>query len=113
MIKRVNEQVVSFLFRAELPAPDPQHVEQVRQQKRVMGTESRGGVADDPSDMRQGIPNRAEAPERPRTFVREQPKIGRNDRVKIQNIANGEVREMKYKQAEALIEDGKWVIVDK
>src|SRR5699024_643289 len=57
MIKRVNEQVVSFLFRAELPAPDPQHVEQVRQQKRVMGTESRGGVADDPSDMRQGIPN--------------------------------------------------------
>jgi hypothetical protein len=33
--------------------------------------------------------------------------------VKIQNISNGEVREMKYKQAEPLIEEGKWVVLEK
>ena len=59
------------------------------------------------------MPNRAEEPERPRTFVREQPKIGRNDRVRIQNIANGEVKELKFKQAEPLLADGKWVIVER
>ena len=114
MIKRVNAQVVSFLFKADLPAPDPQRVEAAQRQRRVVGREGRG-VADGASDtdVQRGVPNRAEEPERPRTFVREQPKIGRNDRVRIQNIANGEVKELKFKQAEPLLADGKWVIVER
>ena len=110
MIKRVNAQVVSFLFKADLPAPDPQRVEAAQRQRRVVGREGRG-AAD--ADVQRGVPNRAEEPERPRTFVREQPKIGRNDRVRIQNIANGEVKELKFKQAEPLLADGKWVIVER
>ena len=114
MIKRVNAQVVSFLFKADLPAPDPQRVEAAQRQRRVVGREGRGaadGASD--TDVQRGVPNRAEEPERPRTFVREQPKIGRNDRVRIQNIANGEVKELKFKQAEPLLADGKWVIVER
>ena len=115
MIKRVNAQVVGFLFKAELPAPDPERVEAARSQKRVVGHESRGAVEGGgaSSEVQRGMPNRVEEPEKPRTFVREQPKIGRNDRVKIQNVANGEVRELKFKQAEPLLAEGKWVIVEK
>ena len=43
-------------------------------------------------------------------IVRDQPKIGRNDKVTIQNILNGETKEMKYKQALPLLERGDWVI---
>ena len=113
MIKRVNEQVVGFLFKADLPAPDPDRVEAAQRQKRVVGKEGRGGEGAGDPDMSRGVANRAEEPERPRTFVREQPKIGRNDRVKIQNISNGETQELKYKQAESLIESGQWVLVEK
>ena len=44
------------------------------------------------------------------TIVREQRKIGRNERVKIKNIQTGEVKEVKYKQAEPLIQTGTWIL---
>ena len=44
------------------------------------------------------------------TIIREQPKIGRNERVTIKNISTGETKIVKYKQAEILIKQGKWVI---
>jgi len=52
----------------------------------------------------------ASAPQVTETIVREQPKINRNDKVIIQNIFNGETKEMKYKQALPLLEKGDWVI---
>ena len=45
------------------------------------------------------------------TIVREQPKIGRNDRVKIKNIISGETKTLKYKQALPVINSGEWVLV--
>ena len=46
------------------------------------------------------------------TIVRDRPKIGRNDRVTIKNVMNGENKTVKYKQAEPLIAKGEWVLVD-
>ncbi len=46
------------------------------------------------------------------TIVRDMPKINRNDNVTIQNVANGQKQEMKYKKAESLIASGAWVIVN-
>ena len=46
------------------------------------------------------------------TVVRENRKIGRNERVKIKNIQTGEVKEIKYKQAEPLISKGNWNIIE-
>jgi preprotein translocase subunit SecA len=40
------------------------------------------------------------------------PKINRNDNVTIQNVANGQTQEMKFKKAESLIASGQWVIVN-
>ena len=45
------------------------------------------------------------------TIVRDQPKINRNDTVTIQNVANGQTQEMKFKKAESLIASGAWVLV--
>ena len=44
--------------------------------------------------------------------VREVRKIGRNDRVKVLNVRSGETKEMKFKQAEHLIANGLWQLVD-
>ena len=44
------------------------------------------------------------------TIVRTQPKVGRNDKVTIKNIKNGESKTLKYKHAEKLIAGGDWLI---
>ena len=46
------------------------------------------------------------------TIVREQPKIGRNDKVTIKHVMNGESKTLKYKQAIPLINKGEWVLVE-
>ena len=43
--------------------------------------------------------------------MRDQPKIGRNERVTIKNVMSGEQKEVKFKQAIPLIEKGEWVII--
>ena len=47
------------------------------------------------------------------TIVREQPKIGRNERVTIKNVMSGEEKDVKYKQAIPLLEKGTWVLYNK
>ena len=44
------------------------------------------------------------------TVVREQRKIGRNEKVTIKNLSTGETKKMKFKQAEKLIQSGSWII---
>jgi preprotein translocase subunit SecA len=39
-------------------------------------------------------------------------KPGRNERVKILNLQNGETKELKFKQAEPLINSGVWQMVE-
>ena len=45
------------------------------------------------------------------TIVREKPKIGRNEKVKVRNIKTGEIQTMKFKKAKILIKKGEWVII--
>ena len=45
----------------------------------------------------------------PETFINDRPKHGRNEIVKITN--GQEVRNIKYKKAESLIETGEWKII--
>jgi preprotein translocase subunit SecA len=51
--------------------------------------------------------------DRVETIIRDQPKIGRNDKVFIKNIKTGESKQVKFKQAEPLIVKGEWVIFNK
>ena len=44
------------------------------------------------------------------SFRRTEIKIGRNEKVTIKNVSTGETKEMKFKQAEKLIQSGSWII---
>ena len=44
------------------------------------------------------------------SFRRTEVKIGRNEKVTIKNVSTGETKEMKFKQAEKLIQSGSWII---
>lgn len=117
MIEKVNKEVVSFLFKGELPSANPgniQEARQVRQPKEKLKT-SKDEI---PNSDELAAQNRAvgrqqgQRPQVTETIVREKPKIGRNDRVTIKNVLSGESKTMKYKQAESMIEKGDWVLVD-
>jgi preprotein translocase subunit SecA len=117
MIEKVNKEVVSFLFKGELPSANPgniQEARQVRQPKEKLRT-SKDEI---PNSDELAAQNRAvgrqqgQRPQVTETIVREKPKIGRNDRVTIKNVLSGENKTMKYKQAESMIEKGDWVLVD-
>jgi preprotein translocase subunit SecA len=112
MLNGVNKEVISFLFKGDLPqqvaAPAIQEAKEVRQKENyktskdeIVSSESANREAGQQTQQRQVT----------ETIIRDQPKINRNDTVTIQNVANGQTQEMKYKKAEALIASGAWVLV--
>jgi preprotein translocase subunit SecA len=109
-VDQINKEVLSFLFKGELPAQDRNQISEARQQKRQRLNTSKADVQ---NSTEQAIQNSRQQQQEPvETIVREQPKIGRNERVRIKNILRGEEKEMKYKQAIPLIDKGEWVLVD-
>ena len=110
-VDEINREVLSFLFKGELPAQDRNQISEARQQKRERLNTSKADVQ---STTEQAIQNsRQQSAEPVETMVREQPKIGRNERVTIKNVMSGEEKVVKYKQAIPLIEKGEFVIVNK
>jgi preprotein translocase subunit SecA len=106
MVDDTNKEVVSFLFKGELPNQNPEQVQQASEPKKEKVQLSK---AEFNSQAMQT--NQTQQPQVTETIVREKPKIGRNERVTIQNVANGEKKDVKYKQAIPLIENGSWVLV--
>nr|WP_315148191.1 preprotein translocase subunit SecA [uncultured Flavobacterium sp.] len=110
MLNGVNKEVISFLFKGDLPqqaAAPIQEAKEVRQKEKY--TESKDEIVSSENANREaGQTQQRQVTE---TIVRDQPKINRNDTVKIQNVANGQIQEMKYKKAESLIANGTWVLV--
>ncbi len=115
MIHDVNKDVISFLFKGELPTGNTQDISEARQVRRKENLET----------SKEEIPNMDERAAQSRaagqtqrhqqvteTIVREQPKIGRNDKVTIKHVMSGENKTMKYKQAIPLIQKGEWVLVN-
>ncbi len=115
MIDKVNKEIVSFLFKAELPTQNPPvQEEQVsrRQQENYQTSKEEVLNSDEMANRhRQAGEQTQQRSQVVETIVREQPKINRNERVTVQNIRTGERKEMKYKQAIPLIEKGEWVVV--
>ncbi len=117
MIDKVNKEVVSFLFKGELPTENPneiQNAHEVRRPKENLQTSK----AEIPNSDELAAQNRAagqtqgQRPQITETIVRERPKIGRNERVTIKNIMSGESKTVKFKQAEPLIDKGEWVLTE-
>ena len=106
MIDDVNKEVLSFLFKGEIP--NQGNISEARQQKREALNTSKADVQ---NSTEQAISNSRQQQQEPvETVVREQPKIGRNERVTIKNVMSGEEKVVKYKQAIPLIEKGEWVL---
>ncbi|XGA85255.1 preprotein translocase subunit SecA [Polaribacter sejongensis] len=110
-VDEINREVLSFLFKGELPSQDANQISEARQQKRESLNTSKADVQ---NSTEQAIESSRQKQSEPvETIVREQPKVGRNERVTIKNVMSGEEKEVKFKQAIPLIEKGEWVVVNK
>ncbi|WP_424380161.1 preprotein translocase subunit SecA [Muriicola sp.] len=117
MIDRVNKDVVSFLFKGELPSNNTDEIQEARNVRKnkesLQTTKEEIPNSDELAARNRAVgQNQGGRPPITETIVREKPKIGRNDRVTIKNVMSGESKTVKYKQAEPLIDKGEWVLMD-
>jgi preprotein translocase subunit SecA len=107
-VDEINKEVLSFLFKGELPNQSVNQISEARQTKKERLNTSKASVQ---NSTEQAISNSRQQQQSPvETIVREQPKIGRNEKVTIKNVMSGEEKEVKFKQAIPLIESGSWVV---
>ena len=114
MLNAVNKEVVSFLFKGDLPQQNAPVIEEAIEAPQY----------DDYQIIKDEILNTEEQIEKARhavenqqhsvteTIVRDAPKINRNDTVTIKNIMTGKSETMKFKKAETLLASGEWVVVN-
>jgi len=123
MLDNVNKEVISFLFKGDLPQQQQPQIQEAREVKvKENYTTSKDEIASPVRSSTSG-PNSEQATEQAReagqtqqrqvteTIVREAPKINRNDNVTIKHVISGKTETMKYKKAESMIATGEWVVV--
>ncbi|MDB9713898.1 hypothetical protein OAA74_04530, partial [Flavobacteriaceae bacterium] len=94
---------------------NPNQIQEARQQRRAKENlqttkEEIPNVDEMAAKSRAISQNQAGRPSVTETIVRTEAKIGRNDKVTIQNVMSGEQKTLKYKQAESLLKEGSWII---
>ncbi|MCX7549339.1 preprotein translocase subunit SecA [Xanthomarina sp. F2636L] len=117
MIDLVNKDVISFLFKGELPSEDSansaiQEAKQTRKKENLQTQKDEIPNLDERSAQSRAAGNTQRQQDVVETIVRDRPKIGRNDKVTIKHVMSGENKSLKYKQAEPLIAKGDWVLVE-
>ncbi|WP_298758943.1 preprotein translocase subunit SecA [uncultured Psychroserpens sp.] len=114
MIDQVNKDVISFLFKGELPSETQNNIQEAkaRKQEKLETQKDEIPNMDERAAQSRAAGNTQRQPEVVETIVRDRPKIGRNDRVTIKHVMSGENKVVKYKQAEPLIAKGEWVLVE-
>ncbi|MDB4402266.1 preprotein translocase subunit SecA [Algibacter sp.] len=115
MIDEVNKDVISFLFKGELPQETQNTIQEARQTRKKENLKTQKDEIpnlDERSAQNRAAGNTQRNQEVVETIVRDKPKIGRNDRVTIKHVIKGENKTLKYKQAEPLIAKGEWVLVE-
>ena len=114
MIDQVNKDVISFLFKGELPQETQNTIQEakVRKQEKLNVQKDEIPNLDERSAQNRSAGNTQRQQEVVETIVRDRPKIGRNDRVTIKHVIKGENKTLKYKQAEPLLAKGEWVLVE-
>jgi len=112
MLNGINKEVISFLFKGDLPQQSVPEIEEARE---VVRPKEKLQLTKDEIPNSDNINREAgETQQRQvtETIVRDMPKINRNDTVTLQQIATGKTESMKFKKAEALLATGEWVIVN-
>jgi len=114
MIDQVNKDVISFLFKGEIPQETADTIQEARARKQENLETQKDEI---PNMDERSAQNRSAGAGASRqqqvveTIVREHAKIGRNDKVTIKHVMSGENKTVKYKQAIPLIDKGEWVLV--
>ena len=116
MMDKMNRDIISFLMKAQLHDPNEQ----------TLSSENNPRPKQDFSKLKAGREDVAQSTRMNNEMAQQnqsgQPvkhspvmvakKPGRNERVKILNLQNGETKELKFKQAEPLINSGTWQMVN-
>jgi preprotein translocase subunit SecA len=114
MIDDVNKEVISFLFKGDLPSQNPneiQEAKQGRQQENYTESKESTEINDSADANRQAGQNASQQRQVTETIVRDTPKINRNDTVTIKHVMSGKTETMKFKKAESMLTSGEWVLV--
>ena len=115
MLAGLNKEILSFLIKGGLPNQSLASIQEAKRAKlnknfntskdEVLNTEE---LAQRNRSVGAGVSQTGK--KIIETIIREQPKIGRNEKVTIKNISTGETKTVKFKQADPLLKNGSWVI---
>ncbi|MFN3754194.1 preprotein translocase subunit SecA [Flavobacterium sp.] len=112
MLDGVNKEVISFLFKGDLPQQN-QNIQEARQVREKQNyTESKDEIQSSENGNREASQAAQQRPQVTETIVRETPKINRNDTVTIKHVMSGKTETTKYKKAEGMLATGEWVLVN-
>ena len=114
MLNSLNKEVLSFLVKANLP--NQQNIQEARRATTKQNYKtSKDEVlnSDELAERNRRVGASASQQQRDpvETIVREKPKIGRNEKVKVKNTKTGQTQTIKFKKAEILIRNGEWIII--
>ena len=115
MINVLNREVLSFLFKGGLPSQGETKIQEAKSAIAPKGYRTSKDESLNTEELAQRNRSAGESAGQQQntvveTIVRDQPKIGRNDKVLVKNVLTGETKTLKFKQAEPLIKKGEWVI---
>jgi preprotein translocase subunit SecA len=112
MLDGVNKEVISFLFKGDLPQQNNTIQEAKEVKRKENYTESKDEVLNsDELAERSHEAGQTQQRQVTETIVRDQPKINRNDNVTIKHVMSGKTESMKFKKAESMLASGEWVLV--
>jgi len=115
MVADMNKDIISFLFKGELPMQeDISEAKQIAQKEDYTTSKEEVLNSDERAAQNRAAGANAGQPQERQiteTIVRDAPKIGRNDTVTVKHVMSGKTETMKYKKAEPLIQRGEYVLV--
>ena len=116
MLNEINKEIISFLFKGELPSKDPSEIREdrrIRRKQKLNLSKEEVLNSDELASINRTAGQNVSSRNQPiETIVRETKKIGRNEKVTIKNISNGEQKTLKYKIAENHLKNGDWILVN-
>ena len=117
MMDKLNKDIISFLIKAHLPedtgsATQSRTIDSRPKQDLSKLKTGREDISQATKQNREIASRNQNEPVR-QTPVMVSRKPGRNERVKVLNVQSGETKELKFKQAEPLINNGSWQLVEK
>lgn len=113
MLDKVNKDVISFLFKGDLPNQNNANIQEAREVRQKENYKTSKDEIPNSDSLAAQNREAGQTQRQPvtETVVRETPKINRNDTVTVKHVMSGKTETMKYKKAESLMASGEWVLV--